>query len=152
MGLESVNYVVVPAVGVASAAQVIAALGAEERSQFPGREFSRWVLRNDQCWIDLMVGDLGPDAKPAISVRLAVTNPAGALAQLRAVLGTLLEHMPGKLFDKQTRRSYDRIDDDSWSEIEDSINKKRVEFQKNFGPFEAAISGEDVFPTLRSRN
>jgi hypothetical protein len=99
-----------------------------------------------------MIGDFGPQQKPAVSIRISLSNPVEAHVYLRQLMTALLSHAPGVIFDKQTRRSYDHLDDDGWREIESALSRKRLEFQRNFGPFEAAISGEDVFSTLRSRD
>jgi hypothetical protein len=152
MGLESANYVLAPRGGVESVPEVLASLGAEERSSFPGTDFPRWVLRNPESWIDVMAGNFGAEQRPAVSVRIALSNPVAAHAVLRRLLSTLLEHVPGLLLDKQSRRTYAQLDDESWYEIEGTLDSKRADFQRNFGPFEAAISGEDVFSALRSRN
>jgi hypothetical protein len=152
MGLESANYLLALRGGVECVPAVLASLGAEERTPFPGSDFRRWVLRTRQSWIDVMVGNLGPEQVPAISIRIALSNPVAAHAELRRLISALLEHTPGEVLDKQTRRSYVRVDDDIWREIDDALSSKRAEFQRNFGPFEAAVSGEDVFPALRSRN
>jgi hypothetical protein len=152
MGLESANYLHVPDGGVEPVEAVLASLGGEKRDPFPGSDFPRWVLRSPACWIDIMLGDLGPGGRPAVSIRIALSNPVVAHAELRRLMGALLHSMPGFIFDKQTRRSYTDIREDNWREIESELCKKRDDFQRNFGPFEAAISGEDVFPTLRSRS
>lgn len=152
MGLESANYLMVPAGGVDSVTEVLAAQGASRRSPFPAGGFERWVLQSSESWIDVMVGDFGPEQEPAISIRISLSNPVKAHAHLRELMSALLNQVPGVVFDKQTRNSYDQIDDDAWREIESALSQKRAEFQRNFGPFEAAISGEDVFPTLRSRD
>lgn len=152
MGLESANYLLSPRDGVEHVPTVLASLGAEQRTPFPGSDFPRWVLRTGHSWIDVMLGNMGPEQKSAISIRMALSNPVAAHSELRRLLSALLEQAPGKLLDKQTRRSYASLDDASWREIEDALSNKRIEFQRNFGPFEAAISGEDVFPTLRGRN
>jgi hypothetical protein len=152
MGLESANYLLAPRAGVDRVPALLASLGAEKRTPFPGSDFQRWVLRTGQSWIDVMVGNLGPEQRPAISIRIALSNPVAAHTELRHLMSALLEHAPGELLDKQTRRSYARVDDDTWREIDEALSSKRADFQRNFGPFEAAISGEDVFPTLRSRN
>jgi hypothetical protein len=152
MGLESANYLIAPRDGVDRVETVLASLGAEKHTPFLGGDFPRWVLRTDASWIDVMVGDLGPRQTPAVSIRVALSNPVAAYAELRRLMGGLLEQMPGVLLDRQTRRSYAQVDDDSWREIESALGVKRAEFQRTFGPFEAAISGEDVFPTLRARS
>lgn len=151
MGLESVNFLLAPDDGVERVETVLASLGAEKRTPFPGSDFPRWVLRSDESWIDIMVGDLRPGRKAAISIRMALSNPVRAHTALRELMNALLEHMPGLVLDKQTGRSYREMGEDTWSEIESGLTKKRADFQQNFGPFEAAISGEDVFATLRSR-
>jgi hypothetical protein len=152
MGLESANYVVVPNAGVAGVDEVLASLGAERRTPFPGSDFPRWVLRSDNYWIDVMVGDLGPERKPGVSIRIALCNPIEAHAQLRDLMLALLESMPGVIFDKQTRRSHNGMSEETWRGLEGALSEKRAEFQRHFGPFEAAISGEDVFSKLKSQN
>jgi hypothetical protein len=152
MGLESANYLLAPRDGIDTVHAVLAKLGAEERTSFQGSDFPRWVIRNDESWIDVMAGNFGSEQSPAVSIRIALSNPVGAHVALRRLLGVLLEHVPGVLLDKQSRRSYTQLDDESWREIESALSNKRADFQRNFGPFEAAISGEDVFPALRSRD
>jgi hypothetical protein len=152
MGLESANYLLVPDSGVDQVEAVLTSLGAEKQTPFPGSDFPRWVLRTHESWIDVMVGDLGPERKSAVSIRIALSNPVAAHAELRRLMVALLDRMPGVLFDRQTRRSYLEVREDTWAEIENALRAKRADFQQNFGPFEAAISGDDVFPKLRSRN
>jgi hypothetical protein len=149
MGLESANYLLVPDAGIAVARDAIESFGASTREPFPASNFERWVIRGDRYWIDVMTGQFGSDARAAISLRIALSNPLEADDVLGRLLKNLMARMPGILFDKQTGRSYRHFDENNWRELHAALNQKRAEFQRDFGPFEAAISGEDVFPTLR---
>ena len=99
-----------------------------------------------------MIRDLRPEHTPTISIQIALSNPTTAHAALRVLMTALLESLPGVLFDRQTRRSYTHLDHGTWHDIESALLKRRDEFQRNFGPFEAAISADDVFQTLRARS
>lgn len=151
MGFESANYMLVPTDGVGAVSSILQQLGSEEQDPFPSSNFARWILRGERYWIDVMVGGFGPDRKPSVSIRIALSNPVEAVEVLHRILRELMERAPGQLFDSQTRRSYAGMSDEIWQDIQTGFEKKRERFQQQFGPFEAAISGEDVFPALNAR-
>lgn len=157
MGVESANYLLIPSEGVENAVEVLRSFSATQRSPFPsspvGRpvrsDFDRWVIQGELYWIDVMVGALGPDDQTAISFRVALSNPVQTEDVLRRLFDEFMARVPGTLVDRQTRRTYLKLGNDAWEEILEAFRGKRAEFQAHFGPFEAAISGEDVFPRLK---
>jgi hypothetical protein len=151
MGLESANYIFVPKENVAAATSVLLSLGAKKRAPSPPFEdYDRWVLNGEQHWIDVMVGSFGPNSKMAVSIRVALPNPAMVENELRRLMAELMEQAPGRLYDQQTRRWHAQMDEDVWHDIWAAYKKKRAHFQQHFGLFEAPISGDDVFPMLQA--
>lgn len=151
MGVESANYLLLPKDDGSAVSNVLTALGAERREVSKGSSFDAWVLRGDGYWIDVIVGPLGPNRREAISLRIALSNPQSAAVVLRHLMAELLRVAPGELADLQTRRTHSGLGEDEWREIYAAFVLKRDEFQRHFGPFEAAISGDDVFDALHAQ-
>lgn len=147
MGLESANYFISVKDGWARLDEVLLRLGAERRDAFaPGLD--RWIIRGDRYWIDLMSGEFGGGETPGISVRVALCNPPDVEIAVRHVLAALMNEFNGQLYDVQTSQSYRALDDASWAQVQEAFAAKRAQFRQYFGSFEAAMSGEDVFPRL----
>lgn len=149
MGIESANYMIAPSGDMGALSRILLDLGCNLRSS--SGELERWVLSGERYWIDVMIGPLGPNRTLAISVRLALSNPIEAIDVLRRVLSELLSHVSGELFDSQTGKAHSAMSDESWESIREGLTKKQEEFQQYFGPFEAPVSGDDVFAALRTR-
>ena len=152
MGVESANYAFVPDQPLEAIPRLMVELGAEERSPFPATNFQRWALRGEHYWIDIMLGSLGPSSRPSVSVRVALCNPLEVGCPMEQLFQLLLRELQGTLLDRQTKRSYRSLDQASWLQVWDAFCKKKEEFHCNFGVFEAAISGDDVFACLAARN
>lgn len=145
MGVESANYKVLFRNGsLDDVRDMLRHLRAEQQVS---ETFEKWVLNGERHWIDLMLLP-GPENRPMLSIRVALCNPADVEKVLHVVLTEVLQSLDGKLRDEQTGKTYCDLAGTNWTELQAAFSDKRDQFQRNFGPFEAAISGENVFPIL----
>lgn len=148
MGVESANYVYALSPHNCDVDKTLEKLGAVKQRADPGR-FDYWVLKGERYWIDFQLGSF--NAQCALSIRVALCNPVDVLVVLRNVFEVLSDTCAGTLLDKQSGLKHSRWSEAAWGTVEEAYAGKQAEFQKYFGPFEAAISGSDVFETLRER-
>lgn len=143
MGVESAVCRVVPAAG-ASDAYVSALLDAGAEWLGEGR----LVLRGRRFWIDLEV-DV---PAPSVGLRVSFSNPAGVVSEIRRLFDVVARAGTGVVIEPAARRRFSLDDDTKVEELLADFSRRRETFQREFGPFEAAVSAEDVFRLMRERS
>lgn len=143
MGVESAVYRVVPAAGT-SEPYVSALLdaGAERRGE------GRFVRRGQRYWIDIEV-DV---PAPSVGLRVSFSNPADVVSEIRRVFDVLARVGAGDVFDPTAKRRFSVEDVTKVEKLLADYLGRREMFQRHFGPFEAAVSADDVFRLMRERS
>lgn len=142
MGIESAVYRFVPSAGSPEpSVSALVAAGAEKR------DGGHLVLRGPRHWIDIQV-DV---PAPSIGLRVAFSNPVAVVAEIRRVLAVLASSGPGEVVDPARRRRFSITDDEQVNELLTDFEGRRDAFQRDFGPFEVAVSADDVFRLMRER-
>lgn len=142
MGMESAVYRFVPSVGSSTPyVSALVAAGAEKRDS------GHLVLRGLGHWIDIQV-DV---PAPSVGLRVAFSNPVVVVAEVRRVIAVLASTGPGELVDPARRRRFSIADYQQVNELLTDFEGRRSAFQRDFGPFEAAVSADDVFRLMRER-
>lgn len=143
MGVESAVYRAVPAAG--TSAPYVSALvdaGAERRGE------GRLVLRGQRYWIDMEV-DV---PAPSVGLRVSFSNPTDVVSQIRRVFDALAYAGNGEVVDPTAKRRFSVEDATKVDELLADYVRRREVFQRDFGPFEAAVSADDVFRLMRERS
>lgn len=136
-------YRVVPAAGT-SEPYVSALLDAG--AERPGE--GRLVLRGQRYWIDVEV-DV---SAPSVGLRVSFSNPADVVSEIRRVFSVLARVGVGDVFDPTAKRRFSVEDATEVEELLAGYVRRRETFQRDFGPFEAAVSADDVFRLMRERS
>jgi hypothetical protein len=145
MGFESANYHYVPGcAGVRELTDLLLRAWAKPLPRASGT-FVYYVLRGPEHWIDIQVGAFSVAQGPSASIRVALPNPLPVLGALSKLFTLLLAEGEGYIIDKESKRTFTRINDSNWQIIESTYKARRALFQQYFGDFAAPISGEDVF-------
>jgi hypothetical protein len=149
MGVESANYQYVPtresAELLAGTLDILGAWLVDDDNE----RIVQYVLRGNDYWIDVEVMCAGGLTYPSASIRVALCNPPGVALALRNLLETLLKRGAGYIIDRPGDRKFRAIDDETWQQLWEAYELKRVDFRQHFGGFEAAVSGADVFRIIR---
>lgn len=118
------------------------AAGAERRDE------NHLVLRSPNFWIDVEI-DV---PAPSVGLRVSFTNPASVVGEVRKTLSVLGASGPGDMVDPVRRARFSIKDEQKVDELLDLFSERQKEFQRYFGPFEAAVSADAVFRLLRERS
>lgn len=143
MGVESAVYQVVPAAGTSDVyVSALVDIGAERRGEH------YLVLRGRCHWIDLEV-DM---PAPSVGIRVSFTNPADVVSEISQLFDTFARVGTAKIFDPTGKRRFSIEDGTLVEELLADFVRRREVFQRYFGPFEAAVSAQDVFRLMRERS
>lgn len=142
MGVESAVYRYVPASGESALLrEALIEAGAEVVKD------DELVLRGPSHWIDVQLDR----PAPSVGLRVAFSNPVGVAGELRRVLAILSGTGRGEVVDPATRARIPSDDDTQIGELLAAFERRREAFQRDYGPFEASVSGGDVFRLMRER-
>lgn len=141
MGIESAVYRFVPRErDSAPARAALVEAGAEVVGP------NHLVLAGPQYWIDVEI-DVPP---PMVSLRVAFTNPPLIVKELRDVFATLEGSGYGEVVDMAAHDRFGVDDKACLEQLLRVFELRREAFQRDFGPFEAAVSANEVFKLLRA--
>jgi len=150
MGLESATFSFVPhqRQTLASLSETLRLLGAASRcaSQPPFKDF---VYRSVGYWIDLRAFEQKSDGLAVLSIRIALCNPAEVRKAFRSLLERLMDDVVGTLTDLRGKSRWHDANSETLDQIELCLLNQQEVFEQDFGKFEAAISGDEVFEAMR---
>jgi hypothetical protein len=149
VGVEAANFVFIP--NTARGSELVAIVESLGATRFGSKE-GRYVVRGDDHWIDLKIGTYGRRRVPSVSVRVALSNPPPAYGVLTRLLASLLRLGGGQVIDPQSREEFSELDQAAQDRVRSALEARRADFERQFGPLEAAISGDDVFDYLHGRS
>lgn len=148
MGVESANFVFIP--DTARGSELVAIVESLGATRFGSKE-GRYVVQGDDHWVDLKVGPYGRRRLPSVSLRVALCNPPAAYCVLARLLASLLRLGGGQVLDLKSREGFSELDEAAQDRVCSTLKSRRADFEHQFGPLEAAISGDDVFDYLDQR-
>jgi hypothetical protein len=111
--------------------------------------YDYYAVVDEGCWIDLQVRSGGESSRLSISIRVALCNPPQLEAALCYLLERLFKFCGGRIANKDTRERFEVYDKEAWSKIWSAYLRKREKFREQYGDFEAAISGSEVYDYMR---
>lgn len=150
MGLESANYkFTVRNHNPSDFVPILEELGAVPKAPEDGG-FLPFELKTDEYFIDFMVYPNEEKSFVTLSLRVALCNPDTVVLKVINILSKLAERFQGTIFDQNAKASFLSIGDKERIQIMDAFVNKKAEFQKWYGNFTAAISGEKVFEYIRN--
>lgn len=152
MGLESATFSFIPQAGctVKSLKDTLSRLGAESSPAAPSA-FDDFVYRSASYWIDLRAFEQKSDGLAVLSIRIALCNPAEVRKAFRSLLERLMVDVAGTLTDLRSKGRWRDTSSENLDQIELCLLNQQQAFVRDFGSFEAAISGDEVFEAMRLR-
>lgn len=143
MGVESAVYRFIPLSKNSDAPVAALVAAVAER-----RDENHLVVRSQDFWIDFEI-----DVPiPSVGLRVSFTNPASVVEEIRRILSVLESSGAGDLLDPVRKLRFTIDDEQKVDELLDLFFERRKEFQRYFGPFEAAVSADAVFRLMRERS
>jgi hypothetical protein len=88
---------------------------------------------------------------PSVGLRVSFSNPGDVVSEIRRVLDVLARAGDGDVVDPTAKRRFSVEDGPGVEELLADYVRRREVFQRDFGPFEAAVSADDVFRLMRER-
>lgn len=103
------------------------------------------VLRGPGYWIDIQLNM----PTPSVGLRVAFSNPPEVTNKLREAIVALGSDSGGHVVDLSTGERGSAIDAEYQDRLLADFRRRQEAFQRDFGPFVAAVSARDVFRLIR---